>query len=390
MSQRINKEPCLKPVAGISRRTLLRGATTACLSAIGAPIVRALTPALPDTSALKRAAQQSGKILGTYTIEHELEYDTVSSTIIANTFSMIADGNDLKFSNRLRPAPDSFDFGAGDAVVAWAEQHHLLFRGHCLVWWNALPRWYSSYVTAANAKRVMTDHITTVVKHYAGRIYSWDVVNEPIYHDNRPDGLRRKPWLDFIGPEYIDLAFQTAHAADPHARLVLNECYIEHDTPGEIGRRASLLALATRLQKANVPITHVGVQGHLRGNTPLDRRGMVDFGKQIDDLGLEIMITELDCDSVNVPGALVEQTAASKYAEFLEFMDPYVKVITLESLHEDRSLPVQANGFPQYLDLLNSDYQLTPPYYAAVDALALPVAESRQAAHLKQSVRGNR
>ena len=391
MSQRINNEPSLKPVSGISRRALLRGAATACLSAIGAPIVQSLTSASPDTSALKRAVQQSGKILGTYTVQHELDYDTSSSTIIASTFSMIADGNDLKFSNRLRPAPDSFDFRAGDAVVAWAEQHSMLFRGHCLVWWNALPRWYSSYVTPANAKQVMTDHITTVVRHYAGRIYSWDVVNEPIYHDNRPDGLRRKPWLDFIGPEYIDLAFHTAHAADPHALLVLNECYIEHDTPGEIGRRAALLALATRLQKANVPITHVGVQGHLRGNTPLDRRGMTDFGKQIHDLGLEIMITELDCDSVNVPGALVEQTAASKYAEFLEFIGPYVKVITLESLHEDRSLPVQANGFPQYVDLLNSDYQFTPPYYAAVDALErLPVTESRQATHLKQSARGSR
>jgi endo-1,4-beta-xylanase len=386
----MNNEPSLKAVSGMSRRTLLRGAATACLSAIGAPVVQSLTPALPDTSALKRAAKQSGKILGTYTVQHELYYDSFASAIIANTLSMIADGNDLKFSNRLRPAPDSFDFRAGDAVVAWVEQHSLLLRGHCLVWWNALPAWYSSYVTPANAKQVMTDHITTVVKHYAGRIYSWDVVNEPIYHDNRPDVLRRRPWLDFIGPEYIDLAFHAAHAADPHAFLVLNECYIEHATPGEIGRRAALLALATRLQKANVPITHVGIQGHLRGNTPLDRRGMADFGKQIHDLGLEIMITELDCDSVNVPGALVEQTAASKYAEFLEFMGPYVKVITLESLHEDRSLPVQANGFRQYLNLLNSDYQLTPPYYAAVDALVLPAAESGQATHLKQSAKGSR
>ncbi len=168
---------------------------------------------------------------------------------------MIADGNDLKFANRLRPTPDTYNFGPGDYVVNWAASHGLLFRGHCLVWWNALPNWFQSYVTPANAKQVMTDHITTVVKHYAGKIYSWDVVNEAIYHDNRPDGLRRKPWLDFMGPEYIDIAFQTAHAADPKARLVLNECYIEHDTPGEIGRRAALLALATRLKKAGVPIT---------------------------------------------------------------------------------------------------------------------------------------
>jgi endo-1,4-beta-xylanase len=157
----------------------------------------------------------------------------------ADTFSMIADGNDLKFSNRLRPAPDQFDFSCGDAVVAWAEQHKLLFRGHCLVWWNALPKWFASYLTPENAREVMTSHISKVVGHYAGRVYSWDVVNEAIYHDNRPDGLRRKPWLDPIGPEYIDLAFHTAHAADPKARLVLNECYIEHDTPAESAFRGT-------------------------------------------------------------------------------------------------------------------------------------------------------
>ena len=104
---------------------------------------------------------------------------------------MIADGNDLKFAKYLRPAPDTYDFSYGDKAVSWAEQHGLLFRGHCLVWWNALPDWFHSYVTPANAKQVMTGHISTVVRHYAGRVYSWDVVNEAIMPDNRPDGLGR-------------------------------------------------------------------------------------------------------------------------------------------------------------------------------------------------------
>jgi endo-1,4-beta-xylanase len=363
--------------SGISRRSLLQGSAAACLSAICSPIAKSFAQTLPNTSALKSAAERSGKTLGTFTVAHELEYEPSSAAIIANSLSLIADGNDLKFSNRLRPTPDSFNFDGGDTALTWAEQHGLLFRGHCLVWWNALPQWFSSYVTPANAKQVMTDHITTVLKHYAGRVYSWDVVNEPIYHDNRPDGLRVKPWLALMGPEYINIAFETAHAADPKARLVLNECYIEHDTPGEIQRRGYLLALATRLRQANVPVTHLGVQGHLRGATPLDRQGMVDFAKQIQDLGMEIMITELDCDDVNVPGPLVEQTAASKYAEFLEFMGPYVKLITLESLHEDPSIPPQPDGYPPYLDMLNSQYQITPPYHAVIDALnRLPAVES--------------
>jgi endo-1,4-beta-xylanase len=356
--------------AGVSRRSFLCGA--AALMAGRTTLMRSQTgpSQVPDISAIKRAARQSGKTLGMFTGAHELLYDPKASAIIADSFSLIAAGNDLKFANRLRPTPTSYDFGPGDMDVSWAEQHGLLFRGHCLVWWNALPNWFQSYVTGANARQVMTDHITTVVKHYAGRVYSWDVVNEPIYHDNRPDGLRRKPWLDFIGPEYIDLAFQTAHASDPKAHLVLNECYIEHDTPGEIARRASLLALATRLKKTGVPITTIGIQGHLRGNMALDKPGMKLFLKQIQDLGLDSMITELDVDDVDVPPALIDQTVASKYAEFIDLVGPYVKVITFEGLKDDPSLPKRADGVSHRPNLLDAQYEPTPAYSATVKALA--------------------
>lgn len=349
----------------MNRRSFLCGAA-AWLSAPSILSGSETSPGkLPDTSALKRAAQHSGKTLGLFTVQYELLFEPEAAAIIANTFSMIADGNDLKFAKYLRPAPDVYDFSYGDNAVSWAEQHGMLFRGHCLVWWNALPDWFQSYVTPANAKQVMTDHISRVVKHYAGRVYSWDVVNEPIY----PTSLRRKPWIDLVGPEYIDIAFRTAHAADPKARLVLNECYIEHDTPGEISRRGALLSLATQLKKANVPITAIGIQGHLRGNTALDKPGMTRFLKQVQDLGLEIMITELDVDDVDLPVALIDQTVASKYAEFIELVGPYVKVITLEQLRDNPALPQRPDGRAYRPNLLNAQYQPTLAYNATVKAL---------------------
>jgi endo-1,4-beta-xylanase len=358
----MNRRSFLCAAAAWSAANVLSGAET-------------LPAHLPDTSALKRAAQHSGKTVGMFTVQYELLFEPETAAMIADTFSMIADGNDLKFAKYLRPAPDVYDFSYGDKAVSWAERHGMLFRGHCLVWWNALPAWFQSYVTPANATRVMTDHITTVVKHYAGRVYSWDVVNEAIYHDNRPDGLRRKPWLDFIGPEYIDIAFQAAHAADPKARLVLNECYIEHDTPGEIARRNALLALATRLKKAGVPISAIGIQGHLRGNTALDKAGMTGFLKQVQDLGLEIMITEFDVDDVDVPGPLIDQTVARKYAEFIDLMGPFVKVITFEEIRANSNAPKRPDGLLHRPDLFDADYQPTQAYTAAVKALmALPRA----------------
>ena len=351
----------------LDRRAFLVGVAGACVTA-STSLADAVRMPLPDTSALKQAGQKSGKLLGMFTVQYELLHDPTAAAIIAKTFGMIADGNNLKFSDELRPAPDVFNFSYGDLAIGWAEQHKLLFRGHCLVWWNALPKWFQSYVTPSNAKRVMVDHIDQVVKHYAGRVYSWDVVNECIYHD-RPDGLRKKPWLDMIGPDYIDLAFHTAHDADPKARLVLNECYIEHATPAEQLRRSQLLNLALRLKKSGVPITHVGVQGHLRGATALDRPGMVDFCKRLRDAGLEIMITEFDVDDDKVPAASIEQVVASKYGEFIDIMGPYVKDITFEGLRNASAMPRRADGNPHLPNMLGDDYTPTQAFNAIVQAL---------------------
>ena len=374
MTRIVNKENLSPGARKISRRAFLgSSAALACAASLHA---QAAAPSpLPDTSSLRRAAQYSGKKLGMYTVGYDLIHDLEGAAIIANTFSLIADGNDLKFSSRLRPSATTYDFSYGDIALSWAEKHGLLFRGHCLVWWNALPSWFQSYVTTANARQVMTDHITTVVKHYAGRVYSWDVVNEAIYHDNRPDGLRRKPWIDLIGPEYIDLAFRTAYAADPKARLVLNECYVEHATPEEKTRRAVMLALATRLKKANVPITTIGLQSHLRGNTPLDKPGMTTFLKQVRDLGLEIMITEFDVDDVDVPGPMIEQVVAAKYAEYIEIVGPYVNFITFEDLRDNPVIPRRPDGLMHEPNLLDVQYRISPAYNATVKALmSLPRA----------------
>jgi endo-1,4-beta-xylanase len=371
--QNMNEGPEDTSAKAMNRRSFLCGAAALVAGASDLAVSQTLPPQTADTSALKRAALRSGKILAMFTVQYELLHDLIASAIIANTFSMIADGNDLKFAEYLRPTPSTYDFSYSDRAVSWAERHGLLFRGHCLVWWNALPSWFQSYVTSDNAKQVMTDHISTVVKHYAGRVYSWDVVNEAIMPDHRPDGLGRKPWLDFMGPEYIDIAFHTARAADPKARLVLNENFIEHDTSAEIGRRASFLALATRLKKSGVPITGIGLQGHLRGNTAIDKAGMTKFLKQIQDLGLEIMITELDVDDVDVPGAFVDQTVARKYGEFIDLVAPFAHVITFEQLRDDPNMPRRSDGLLHRPNLLDVDYQPTAAYHTTVKALmALP------------------
>jgi endo-1,4-beta-xylanase len=215
---------------------------------------------------LKSAAMKRGKLIGMYTTAHELQAHPEVDQIIEREFDMLADGNDLKM-DMLRPTPTTFDFSTGDWAVAWAKQHNMVVRGHCLVWHNALPKWFQSYANPGNAQQLMTNHITTVMKHYAGQIYAWDVVNEPIHNDSA-DGLRLKPWAQLIGFDYIGLAFKTAAAADPLAKLVINENTLEHDNPVCASRRTALLNLVTKLKQTQVPINAVGLQSHIVPRPP--------------------------------------------------------------------------------------------------------------------------
>ena len=60
---------------------------------------------------------------------------------------------------------------------------------------------------------MMTAHIRTVAGHFAGKLYSWDVVNEVLDPgSHRSDGLRVSPWLLNCGANYIEQAFRTAEA----------------------------------------------------------------------------------------------------------------------------------------------------------------------------------
>ncbi len=175
--------------------------------------------------------------------------------------------NALKWA-ALRPTPATFDFSASDALFQFAHFNKMLFRGHTLVWEQALPSWFQSTVNSVNAKQIILDHISQVVRHYAGKMHSWDVVNEAFrIEDGRPDGLKLTPWLQFIGPEYIEMAFHAAHDADPDAVLVYNENWLEPDDATAEKKRQSVLTMLTNFRKRNVPIHALGTQSHIYAET---------------------------------------------------------------------------------------------------------------------------
>jgi endo-1,4-beta-xylanase len=144
--------------------------------------------------------------------------------LLKEQFNILATENAFKFEE-IHPKRYSYSFDYADKILSFAEANGMKVRGHTLVWHYQLPSW----ITNANYTRkellnILHEHIKTVVSHYKGRVYAWDVVNEAINEDGI---LRETIWLKNIGPEYIDLAFRWAHEADPEALLFYNDFGIE-------------------------------------------------------------------------------------------------------------------------------------------------------------------
>jgi endo-1,4-beta-xylanase len=152
-------------------------------------------------------------------------------------------------------------------------------------------------------------------------MHSWDVVNEAIaVEDGRPDGLRKTPWLDLLGPNYIDLAFRLAAQADPQALLVYNDYGLEYDTPQDEAKRAAVLKLLERLKSQGTPIHAFGMQSHLSGHeTKFNPQKLRKFLGDVASLGLKIMITELDAIDEKLPLniAVRDRIIAGAYEDYL-------------------------------------------------------------------------
>jgi endo-1,4-beta-xylanase len=241
----------------------------------------------------------------------------------------------------LSSQPGVYNFGNADRFVGFAASNRIKVRGHTLVWHQALPDWVKSQLSSANGKTIMTDHIRRVAGHFAGRLYSWDVVNEVLEPGSqRPDGLRDSPWLESCGVDYIDLAFRTAAAADPNALLVWNENYLELSNGYGRAKRTAMLARLDRMLAAGVPIHGVGLEAHLRGeqSVVLGDAEYEAFLEQLQRRGMKIFITELDVQDATFPAtnSLRDRAVADIYSRFLNatLRQPAVKGIVTWGLSD--------------------------------------------------------
>lgn len=213
--------------------------------------------------------------------------------LLISQFSAVTSENGMK-PFALQPEEGRFEFARADALVAMAASNGMAVNGHTLVWHAQCPDWFFADNGKAAGRELvlkrMRAHIATVAGHFAGKVQSWDVVNEAL--DDGPGFLRDSKWRAAIGEDFIAEAFKAARQADPKALLVYNDYGIE--MPGKMEKALRLLR---ELKKAGAPVDGIGIQGHWQ----LDRIPFRDIEEAIVAFhgeGVKVMITELDVDVV--------------------------------------------------------------------------------------------
>ncbi|TFK83955.1 glycoside hydrolase family 10 protein [Polyporus arcularius HHB13444] len=241
----------------------------------------------PAGTGLNALAKAAGKLyFGTATDNGELS-DAAYTAILDNNkeFGQITPANSMKW-DATEPTRGTFTFSGGDQIANLAKANGQLLRGHNCVWYNQLPSWVSNgQFTAADLTTVIQNHCSTLVSHYKGQVYSWDVVNEPFNDDGT---WRQDVFFNVLGTTYPAIALKAARAADPNAKLYINDYNIEQSG----AKATAMLNLVKQLIADGVPIDGVGFQCHfIVGEVPGTFQTVLE---QFTALGLEVAITELD------------------------------------------------------------------------------------------------
>lgn len=204
----------------------------------------------------------------------------------------------------VQPEQGVFTFGDGDAIVDLAKKRNIDVHGHALVFGEANPLWAQSLAKAHPEQMltVMRNHINSVAGHYAGKIKSWDVVNEPLAdYDDFIAGSRelgRNIWFNSIGKDYVKHALVAARAADPNAKLFINDYGLEEN--GE--RWQAMLKLVDELKAAGTPLDGIGFQSHVyEPGDEIDPAVLKSHFAQLAQRGLIARVSEMDVYGRNTP-----------------------------------------------------------------------------------------
>jgi endo-1,4-beta-xylanase len=342
-----------------SRR--LRALTAATALAAVPALSFAMAGSASAASTLRAAAEAQSRYFGTELTGSMPSNNTIAS-IAGTQFDMVTPGNEMKWDTT-EPSNGSYNFSPGDGIVTFAQNHSMRVRGHNLVWHSQLPSWVSN-LPLSSVKSAMESHITTETTHYKGKIYAWDVVNEPFNDDG---SYRQDVFYKAFGggEQYIADAIKTAHAADPNAKLYLNDYNIE----GENTKSNAMYTLAQQLLQQGIPLGGIGLESHfIVGQVPTSMQANI---QRFANLGLDVAVTELD-DRIPTPASSTNlQQQATDYGNIVKWCLAVSRCVGVSQWgvgDPDSWIPGTFSGYGA-ATMYDNNYQPKPAYTAALNAL---------------------
>lgn len=204
-----------------------------------------------------------------------------SSLIKGYGFAWLAPANVMKMQV-IGGCNGNYNFQQADQILDYANRNNMKLHGHTLVWYSQTSSCASSF-----SKTQLRTYITTVMRHYCGKIPTMDVVNEALADGGgyRTDSV----WYRLYGgPGYIEDSFRTAREACPSMKLYYNDYGIE--TYGQ-AKTNSMLSLVQSLKNKGI-LDGVGFQAHWTRS--FDKNAWGTTMDKVTAMGLDFAVSEMD------------------------------------------------------------------------------------------------
>jgi len=309
------------------------------------------------------------------------DLDGVRLELLKMHHNVATAGNAMK-PDALQPTKGNFTFTSSDAMVNKVLAEGMQMHGHTLVWHQQSPVWMNTANGAplerSEALENLKTHIKTVVEHFGNKVISWDVVNEAM-NDNPPnpanwkESLRKSPWYQAIGPDYLEQAFLAAREVLDEKGWDIKLYYNDYNDDNQ--NKALAIYNMVKEINDNYALTHpgqllidgIGMQGHYSINTsPANvERSLEKFIS----LGVEVSITELDIQAGS-NYQLTEKQAIDQGYLYAQLMDIYkahaqnIARVTWWGLDDGTSWRASANPL-----LFDKNLQAKLAYYGVIDPI---------------------
>src|SRR5699024_9353719 len=175
--------------------------------------------------------------------------------------------------------------------------HGVRLKGHPLLWHTLAPTWLLEK-DDAEVERLIRERITREATDFAGLIEQWDAINEtvilPVFEAEENAVTRLAQARGRM--EVVRLAFETARASDPSARLVLNDFDLS----------SAFEDVIEECLEAGLEIDAIGLQTHMHQGYRGEEQ-ITEVIERFSRFGLPLQLTETTLLSGEImPGHIVD------------------------------------------------------------------------------------